>query len=67
MNDLLVERIKISKNDPIFYEKEDGIWKMYTYKYFFDQVRKVATGLKNLSLEIGDKVCISGNFINYIR
>jgi hypothetical protein len=61
LSDLLVERTKLSKKEPIFYEKVNNKWIMYTHSYFFKEACKVAKGLLTLGLNKGDKVSISGD------
>jgi long-chain acyl-CoA synthetase len=42
-------------------QKDLGIWKTYTWKYFYETVKHFSLGLVSLGLERGDRVCIIGN------
>ena len=42
-------------------EKDLGIWQSYTWREYFEQSRRIATGLASLGFERGDKVAIIGD------
>jgi len=42
-------------------QKDLGVWKRYTWKYFYETVQHFSLGLTSLGLERGDRVCIIGN------
>jgi len=41
--------------------KDFGLWRAVTWADYYDQVKVLALGLKSLSLERGDHVCVIGN------
>ena len=44
-------------------EKDFGYWNTYTWKQYYDHVRKVALGLKKLGVQKGDKLALIGDNI----
>jgi long-chain acyl-CoA synthetase len=42
-------------------EKDLGIWQTYTWREYFEQSQRIATGLVSLGFERGDKVAIIGD------
>ena len=40
--------------------KDRGIWKSYTWKYYYEKVKYFALGLKSLGLERGEKISVIG-------
>jgi long-chain acyl-CoA synthetase len=42
-------------------QKDMGIWRSYTWKESYEQVRSLCLGLTKLGLQRGDKVCIIGD------
>ncbi|HCY87991.1 MAG TPA: long-chain fatty acid--CoA ligase [Desulfobacteraceae bacterium] len=55
---LLRWRVNESPNRPALREKDFGIWNAYTWKDYYDYVRKTALGLKRLGLSKGDTIAI---------
>ncbi|MDD9301823.1 MAG: AMP-binding protein [Desulfobacter sp.] len=55
---LLRWRVNTSPDRPALREKDFGIWNTYTWKDYYDHVRKTALGLKKLGLSRGDTIAI---------
>ena len=53
---LLQWRIQTTGDKIALREKDFGCWKTYTWKEYYNLVRKTALGLRDLGLEKGDKV-----------
>ncbi|MCG8619119.1 MAG: AMP-binding protein [Desulfobacterales bacterium] len=55
---LLRWRVNESPDRPALREKDFGIWNTYTWRDYYDHVRKTALGLKRLGLSKGDTIAI---------
>ncbi|MEH0020661.1 MAG: AMP-binding protein [Desulfobacter sp.] len=55
---LLRWRVNATPDRPALREKDFGIWNTYTWKDYYDYVRKTALGLKRLGLDKGDTIAI---------
>ena len=55
---LLRWRVKNSPDRPALKEKDFGIWNTYTWKDYYNYVRKTALGLKAIGLGKGDTIAI---------
>jgi len=42
-------------------DKNCGLWQEYTWKDYYENVRRLALGFKSLGLQRGDKVCLLGD------
>ncbi len=57
---LLRQRAAIHGERLALREKEHGIWKRYSWSYYYDTARLVALGLLSLGVKPGDRVAIAG-------
>jgi long-chain acyl-CoA synthetase len=55
---LLRWRVKKTPKSSALREKDFGIWNTYTWKDYYDQVRKTALGLKAIGIDKGDVIAI---------
>ncbi|MFW2365037.1 MAG: AMP-binding protein, partial [Desulforhopalus sp.] len=55
---LLRWRVETSGDKVALREKDFGCWNSYTWKQYYDYVRRAGLGLKNLGFEKGDKIAI---------
>ena len=42
-------------------DKKSGIWQEYSWRDYYQNVKKLALGLKGLGFQAGDKICILGD------
>ncbi|MCP3958198.1 MAG: long-chain fatty acid--CoA ligase [bacterium] len=58
--DVLRLRVHSTPEAPANFEKRDGAWIATTWNELYEQTRRVAAGLLELGLEVGDRVAILG-------
>lgn len=56
--DYFEERVKKYSENPLVWEKEEALYKQFTYKEVNSQIQKFAAGLIDLGIEKGDRIAL---------
>ena len=60
---LLLWRVEISGDKVALREKDLGFWNEYTWRQYYNLVRKTAMGLRKMGLKKSDKIALIGDNI----